>query len=123
MKEKINYAECMKRKCSECKYYDECFEYKPKERKMLIKAKRIDNLEKKVSEYKNKAVIKYLNSKGYECNESIKSMRKVNSLLKSEMKKVVIDIQNERLSRIGAYYTWEAYIKVKIIDTITGKEV
>ena len=30
MKEKINYAECMKRKCSECKYYDECFEYKEK---------------------------------------------------------------------------------------------
>lgn len=30
MNEKINYAECMKRKCSECKHYDECFEYKEK---------------------------------------------------------------------------------------------
>ena len=28
MKEKINYTECMKRKCSVCKYYDKCFEYK-----------------------------------------------------------------------------------------------
>lgn len=28
MKEKINYAECMKRKCSECKYYDKCFKYR-----------------------------------------------------------------------------------------------
>lgn len=90
---------------------------------MLLKAKRIDNLERKANEYKNKAVIRYLKSKGYECNESKESMIKTNILLKSEMKKVVIDIQNERLSRVGAYYTWEAYIKVKIIDTITGKEV
>ena len=90
---------------------------------MLLKAKRIDNLERKVNEYKNKAVIRYLKLKGYECNESKESMIKTNSLLKSEMKKVVIDIQNERLSKVGAYYTWEAYIKVKIIDTITGKEV
>ena len=90
---------------------------------MLLKAKRMDNLERKVNEYKNKVVVKYLKTRGYECNKSRKGMIKVNSLLKSGMKKVVIDIQNERLLRLGAYYTWEAYIKVKIIDTITGKEV
>lgn len=90
---------------------------------MLIKAKRIDNLERKVSEYKNKVVIRYLKSKGYECNESRKSMIKVNNILKTKGQRVVIEKENERLSRLGAYYTWEAYIKVKIIDIITGKEV
>ncbi len=25
MKEKINYSECMKRKCNECKYHKSCF--------------------------------------------------------------------------------------------------
>lgn len=90
---------------------------------MLIKAKRMDNLERKVSEYKNKVVIRYLKSKGYECNETRKSMIKVNNLLKSKGQRVVIEKENERLSRLGAYYTWEAYIKVKIVDVITGKEV
>lgn len=28
MKEKINYDNCIKRKCSECKYYNKCFGYK-----------------------------------------------------------------------------------------------
>lgn len=90
---------------------------------MLIKAKRIDNLEIKVSEYKNKIVVEYLKAKGYECSESRKSMIKVNNLLKTKGQRVVIESQNEKLSRLGAYYTWDAYIKVKIIDIITGKEV
>ena len=90
---------------------------------MLIKAKRIDNLERKVDEYKNKIVVSYLKSVGYECDESRKSMIKVNNLLKSKGQRVVIEKENERLSRLGAYYTWEAYINVKIIDIITGKEV
>ena len=25
MKDKINWKECMKRKCEQCKYYDKCF--------------------------------------------------------------------------------------------------
>lgn len=90
---------------------------------MLIKAKRIDNLEKKISEYKNKEVIKYLKLRGYECNTSKESMIRVNNLLKAEMKKIVIDIKCERLSKLGSYYTWEAEIKVKIVDRITGKEI
>lgn len=28
MKEKINYGNCMKRKCKECKYYNRCFKNK-----------------------------------------------------------------------------------------------
>lgn len=90
---------------------------------MLIKAKRIDNLERKVAEYKNKLVVKLLKSRRYECNESRKSMIKVNNLLKGKGQRVVIESQNEKISRLGAYYTWEAYIKVKIVDIITGKEV
>ena len=90
---------------------------------MLIKAKRIDNLQSKVSEYKNRQVVKYLQLKGYECDTSRKSMIKANNLLKSEMKRIVIESRYERLSRLGAYYTWEAEIKVKIVDRITGKEV
>lgn len=90
---------------------------------MILKAKRIDNLERKVSEYKNKVVVRYLKSRGYECNESRKSMIKVNNILKTEGQRVVIEKENEKLSRLGAYYTWEAYIKVKIVDIITGKEV
>lgn len=30
MKE-INYANCMIRKCEQCRYYEYCFRYKPKE--------------------------------------------------------------------------------------------
>ena len=26
----INYANCMKRRCEQCRYYDYCFRYKPK---------------------------------------------------------------------------------------------
>lgn len=50
-------------------------------------------------------------------------MIKVNRVLKSRYQKVIIESENERVSRLGAYYTWEAYVKVKIIDTITGDEV
>lgn len=31
MKEKINYNNCMKRKCQECKYYNYCFGHITKE--------------------------------------------------------------------------------------------
>ena len=90
---------------------------------MLIKSKRIDNLQSKVTEYKNKIVVRYLKSRGYECSESRKSMIKVNNLLKSKGQRVIIEKENERLSRLGAYYTWEAKITVKIVDVITGKEM
>lgn len=30
MNEKINYANYMKRKCEQCRYYDYCFRYRPK---------------------------------------------------------------------------------------------
>lgn len=90
---------------------------------MLIKAKRVDNLERKVSEYKNRIVVKYLNYKGYDCDISKASMKRINSILKSKKQKVMLQIENEKVSKIGSYYIWDAYVKVKIIDIITGKEV
>ena len=30
MSDKINYANCMKRKYEQCRYYDYCFRYRPK---------------------------------------------------------------------------------------------
>lgn len=33
MKEKINFDNCMKRKCNECKNYDKCFGYRKKTNK------------------------------------------------------------------------------------------
>lgn len=41
MKDKLNWKECMKRKCEQCKYYDRCFkgERKKDERKKMIKKK------------------------------------------------------------------------------------
>nr|DAM91448.1 MAG TPA: hypothetical protein [Caudoviricetes sp.] len=37
MKDKINWKECMKRKCEQCKYYNRCFKEKMKkdERKKI----------------------------------------------------------------------------------------
>lgn len=90
---------------------------------MLIKAKRTDKLQSKVNEYKNKAVIRYLVSKGYECNNTKESMIRINNLLKNKGQKVIIETKNERLSKIGVYYTYEANVIVKIVDTIIGKEV
>lgn len=46
MSDKINYANCMRRKCEQCKHYDYCFRYKPKkENKNEIqnKQQRMDN--------------------------------------------------------------------------------
>lgn len=90
---------------------------------MLIKAKRLDNLELKVNEFKNKIVIKYLNSKGYKCGNSSLDMIKTNNLLKAKGKRVIIEKQNEVISRLGSYYVWEAKIKVKIVDIVTGEEI
>ena len=40
MRDKTNYANCMKRKCEECNRYDYCFRYRPmKENKNVFKSK------------------------------------------------------------------------------------
>ena len=42
----INYANCMQRRCEQCRYYDYCFRYRPKkENKNEIRNKqyRVDN--------------------------------------------------------------------------------
>ena len=90
---------------------------------MQIKAKRIDRLQEKVQEFKNKMVIKYLNERGYECNTSTSSMRRVNGIIKKEKKRVTIQVKNEKLLRIGSYYVWDGYLIIKLVDSLTGKEV
>lgn len=90
---------------------------------MQIKAKRIDRLQDKVQEFKNKMVVKYLNSRGYDCNISTSSMRRVNGIIKKEKRKVIIQVKNERVSRLGSYYVWDGYLIVKLVDALTGKEV
>ena len=89
---------------------------------MQIKAKRTDKLEDKVKEFKNKIVIKYLNSKGYNCNTSALSMRRVNEIIKKENKRVIIQVKDEKLLRVGSYYVWDGYLIVKLVDAFTGKE-
>ena len=90
---------------------------------MQIKAKRIDRLQDKVQEFKNKMVIRYLNEKGYECNNSTSSMRKVNGIIKKEKKRVMIQVKDEKLLRIGSYYVWDGYLTIQLVDSLTGKEV
>ena len=85
---------------------------------MQIKAKRIDRLEDKVKEFKNEIVIKYLNSRGYNCNSSTSNMRRVNGIIKKEKKRVMIQVKDERLLRIGSYYVWDGYLIVKLVDNI-----
>ena len=90
---------------------------------MQIKAKRIDRLQDKVQEFKNKMVVKYLNSRGYDCNISTSSMRRVNGIIKKEKRKVIIQVKNERVSRLGSYYVWDGYLTIQLVDSLTGKEV
>lgn len=90
---------------------------------MQIKAKRIDRLEDKVKAFKNKMVVKYLNNRGYDCNSSTSSMRRVNGIIKKEKKKVIIQVKDEKLLRVGSYYVWDGYLIVKLVDSLTGKEV
>ena len=46
MSDKINYANCMKRKCEQCKNYDYCFRYRPgrkKNNEIQNKQQRMEN--------------------------------------------------------------------------------
>ena len=90
---------------------------------MQIKAKRIDRLEDEVKDFKNKMVVKYLNNRGYECNNSTSSMRRVNGIIKKEKRKVMIQVRDEKLLQIGSYYVWDGYLIIKLVDSLTGKEV
>ena len=90
---------------------------------MELRAKRVDRLQDKVREYENKLVVRYLNSRGYECNTSTASMIKANRKIKSEKRRVVIERKDEKLSRLGSYYVWNGLLRIKLVDILTGKEV
>ena len=90
---------------------------------LKVKAKRIENLSLKISKAKNDLVVKMLNKKGYKCTKTQISQMKVNRKLNTEQKKVILENQNEKVSKIGSYYVWEADVIVKIVDKLTGEEV
>ena len=90
---------------------------------LKVKSKNIKNLSLKISKAKNDLVVKILNKKEYECNESQISQIKANQKLNLEQKKVILENQNEKISKIGSYYVWEADVIVKIVDIVTGNEV
>ena len=90
---------------------------------LKVKSKKIKNLSLKITKVKNDLVVKILNLKGYECDDSQISQIKVNKKLNAEQKKVILENQNEKVSKIGSYYIWEADVIVKIVDKVTGKEV
>ena len=90
---------------------------------LKVKSKKLKNLSIKISQVKNNLVVNILNKKGYECNNSQISQIKANRKLNSEQKKVILENRNEKVSKIGSYYVWEADVIVKIVDKATGKEV
>lgn len=90
---------------------------------LKVKSKKLKNLSFKISKSKNDLVVKILNTKGYECDNSQISQIKVNKQLNSEQKKVILENQNEKVSKVGSYYVWEADVIVKIVDKVTGKEI
>lgn len=90
---------------------------------LKVKSKKLKNLSFKISKSKNDLVVKILNVKGYECDNSQISQIKVNRKLNSEQKKVILENQNEKVSKVGSYYIWEADVIVKIVDKVTGKEI
>ena len=89
---------------------------------LQVRAKKLKDLNIKISQTKNNLVVNILNKKGYECDNSQISQIKVNRKLNSEQKKVILENQNEKASKIGSYYIWEADVIVKIVDKVTGKE-
>ena len=86
---------------------------------LKVKSKKLKNLSVKIAKAKNNL----LNKKGYECDNSQISQIKANRKLNSEQKKVILENQNEKVSKVGSYYVWEADVIVKIVDKVTGKEV
>lgn len=90
---------------------------------MQLRAKRTDKLQEKVKGYTNNLVVKYLKTKGYDCNTSISSMIRINKIIKSENKRVIVARYDEKLSRVGSYFVWNGMLRVKLVDSLTGKEV
>ena len=80
---------------------------------MVIKNKSINKLNKKVNEYRDKKVIKFLNKKGYSCEYTKEIMKKVINQLSLENKKVMIYKENEKLQKINEYYKYS--VKFRII--------
>lgn len=90
---------------------------------MQLRAKRIEKLQEKIRKFENGLVIKYLNSRGYKCDDSTLSMIKINRKINSELKKVIVERHDEKITKLGSYYIWNGMLRIKLVDAFTGKEV
>lgn len=90
---------------------------------LKVRAKKMRDLPSRIDKAKNDLVVKVLNARGYDCSNDRKSMVLANNKLRKDNKKVVIDKENERLSKVGSYFIWEVQATVKIVDNKTGEEI
>lgn len=79
---------------------------------MVIRNKSVNKLNKKVNEYRDKKVIKFLNKKGYKCKYTKDSIKEVINQLRLENKKVMIYKENEKLQKTNGYYKYSAIFKI-----------
>ena len=71
---------------------------------LKVKSKKLKKLSVKIAQAKNNLVVNILNKKGYECDNSQISQIKANRKLNSKQKKVILENQNEKVSKIGIYF-------------------
>ena len=81
---------------------------------MTLRAKNKDILNKKIKEYQDKKVIKYLNSMGYDCTYEKNSIISVLKKLKQENKKVMIYRNNEKIIKLSNYYKYIVNLKISL---------
>lgn len=81
---------------------------------MTLKAKNKDILNKKIKEYQDKKVIKFLNAIGYNCTYEKNSIIAILKKLKQENKKVMIYRNNEKLIKLSNYYKYTVNLKISL---------
>lgn len=81
---------------------------------MTLKAKNKNILNKKIKEYQDKKVIKYLNTLGYDCIYEKNSVIALLEKLKQENKKVMIYRNNEKLIKLSNYYKYTVNLKISL---------
>ena len=82
-KEQTNY--CMKRKCNECNRYDECFRYKPKQKKKgYKKRKECEKMKTKWTKQKAEEYIRKCKEKGlkyWSARDYLKNHKTMHSII------------------------------------------
>lgn len=111
MKEKINYANCMKRKCEMCKYYEECFRYKSKEKKAMNINQNVNKL---LYALKQKGQIYKINSFQFYSEKNDKYSTKY-QILKKEIIKIWNEGKEEFEYKEKYNQDYECYSKVDLL--------